>query len=130
MRLWGWVAVGAMLLAAPYAQQARAQQRIIYDDDCSNDVDCVATLPILYQLEDRGEIKILAMVADSVNPDSAPVLKLFAKYGDHAQTPIGANLSKQPSTALCALTAMTRKDPKFVIRQMSELPGLCYQQTA
>jgi len=78
-----------------------AQQRMIYDDDCSNDVDCVATLPILYQLADRGEVRILAMVADSANPLSAPVLKLFAKYGGHPETPIGANLTSDPATALC-----------------------------
>jgi hypothetical protein len=102
MRFWVWVAVGVTLVTAPCVRHAEAQQRIIYDDDCSNDVDCVATLPILYQLEDRGEIRILAMVADSANPDSAPVLRLFAKYGGHPETPIGANLSKDPSTALCA----------------------------
>jgi hypothetical protein len=97
-----WVVAGGMLLAPLGGRQAQAQQRIIYDDDCSNDVDCVATLPILYQLADRGEARILAMVADSANPFSAPVLKLFAKYGGHPETPIGANLTDEPSTALCA----------------------------
>src|ERR1700679_3243459 len=53
MRFWVWVAVGVTLVTAPCVRHAEAQQRIIYDDDCSNDVDCVATLPILYQLEDR-----------------------------------------------------------------------------
>jgi hypothetical protein len=94
--------VGGMLLAPLWGRQAWAQQRIIYDDDCSNDVDCVATLPILYQLADRGEVQILAMVANSANPLSAPVLKLFAKYGGHPETPIGANLTDTPATALCA----------------------------
>ena len=101
MRLWGSLVVGGMLLAM-CGVTAVAQQRILYDDDCSNDVDCVATLPILYQLADRGEIKILAMVADSANPLSAPVLKLFARYGGHTETPIGANLTDDPATALCA----------------------------
>jgi hypothetical protein len=101
MRLWVWL-VGGMLLASLCGRQVCAQQQIIYDDDCSNDVDCVATLPILYQLADRGEVQILAMVADSANPLSAPVLKLFAKYGGHAETPIGANLTDEPATALCA----------------------------
>ncbi len=102
MRSWAWLVMGGMLLVLPGGRQAWAQQRIIYDDDCSNDVDCVATLPILYQLADRGEVRILAMVADSANPLSAPVLKLFAKYGGHAETPIGANLTDSPATALCA----------------------------
>jgi hypothetical protein len=78
-----------------------AQQRLIYDDDCSQDVDCVATLPILHSLADRGEIRVLAMVADSANPFSAPTLRLFANYAGHPQMPIGANQSNEPSNALC-----------------------------
>ena len=80
---------------------SRAQQRLIYDDDCSQDVDCVNTLPILYALEDRGEISILAMVADSANPLTAPVMKIFANYAGHPKTPIGANQSGDPASALC-----------------------------
>ena len=80
---------------------ALAQQRLIYDDDCSQDVDCVATLPILHTLEDRGEVKILAMVADSADPFSAPVMRVFAKYAGHPETLIGANQTNDPATALC-----------------------------
>jgi hypothetical protein len=79
-----------------------AQQRVIYDDDCSQDVDCVATLPILYSLEDRGEVQILATVADSADPFSAPVMRVFAKYAGHPKTLIGANQTNDPATALCA----------------------------
>ena len=84
-----------------FRSPASAQQRLIYDDDCSQDVDCVATLPILHALADRGEIKILAMIANSANPLSAPTLKLFADYTGHPQTPIGANQSDEPANALC-----------------------------
>jgi hypothetical protein len=90
------------LLALACVLPAVAQQRIIYDDDCSQDNDCVATLPILYRLADRGEIEILAMVADSANPYSAPVLHVFAKQAGHPQMPIGANQSNDPATASCA----------------------------
>jgi len=83
------------------ATASYAQQRIIYDDDCSQDVDCVATLPILYALEDRGEINILAMVADSANPQTAPVMKIFANYAGHPKTIIGANQSSEPASELC-----------------------------
>jgi hypothetical protein len=41
------------------------------------------------------------MVADSANPLSAPTLKLFANYAGHPQTPIGANQSDEPASALC-----------------------------
>jgi hypothetical protein len=91
--------VGLRLPAA--AQQRRAEQRLIYDDDCSQDVDCVATLPILHALEDRGEIRILAMMADSANPLTAPVMRIFAKNGGHPKMLIGANQSDDPATALC-----------------------------
>src|ERR1035437_6549949 len=74
---------------------AAAQQRIIYDHDCSQDNDCVVTLPILYRLADRGEIEILAMVADSANPYSAPVFRVFAKQAVHPEMPIGANQSHE-----------------------------------
>jgi len=93
-----WIALFTFLSLGSLSQ---AQQRMIYDDDCSQDVDCVATLPILYALEDRGEIGILAMVADSANPLTAPVMKVFAKYAGHSQTPIGANQSSDPATQLC-----------------------------
>jgi hypothetical protein len=102
-----WVVLCFLLLfgVSASAQQQPAQQRLIYDDDCSQDVDCVATLPILHALEDRGEIRILAMVADSANPLSAPVMRVFARYGDHPKMPIGANQSDDPATALCKKNA-------------------------
>ena len=93
-----WIVMGFLLL---FRVPASAQQRFIYDDDCSQDVDCVATLPILHALEDRSEIKILAMVADSADPLSAPVMRVFARYGGHPKTVIGANQSDDPSTTLC-----------------------------
>ncbi len=94
-----WTLLGLLALVAGTA--AAQQQRLIYDDDCSLDVDCVATLPILHALEDRGEVKILAMVADSADPFSAPVMRVFAKYGGHPKTVIGANQSDDPANPLC-----------------------------
>jgi hypothetical protein len=96
MRVWI-----VLLVCFSLGSLSQAQQRLIYDDDCSQDVDCVNTLPILYALEDRGEIKILAMVADSANPQTAPVMKIFANYASHPQTIIGANQSSEPASALC-----------------------------
>jgi len=110
MRLWVCIPVMAASLASSWAPNASAQQRIIYDDDCSQDVDCVATLPILYKLADRGEIQILATIADSANPLTAPVMNIFAKLGGHPQTPIGANQTDEPSTALCAADKCNQSD--------------------
>jgi len=89
------------LLLVLSAASASAQQRLIYDDDCSQDVDCVTTLPMLYALADHHEIKILAMVADSADPYSAPTMRIFAKQGDDRHLPIGANLSSDPATPFC-----------------------------
>lgn len=99
-----------LLLGSWWARPASAQQRIIYDDDCAQDNDCVATLPILYQLAARGEIQILAMVADSANPFSAPVLHVFAKQAGHPEIPIGANQSDDPATTLCAANKCNASD--------------------
>ncbi len=81
---------------------ARAQQAVIYDDDCSQDVDCVNTLPILHTMAARGEIRLLAMVADSANPLTAPVMSVFAREAGHGAMPIGANQTKEPASATCA----------------------------
>jgi hypothetical protein len=94
----GWI---LLVFCGLMSAKALAQQRLIYDDDCSQDVDCVATLPIIHALADRGEIKILAMMADSANPLTAPVLKIFAKVAGRRKMPIGANQSDDPATELC-----------------------------
>jgi hypothetical protein len=101
MRPRNYLALSLLLSSVCWAQHG-PNQAMIYDDDCSQDVDCVATLPILYQLADRGEIQVLAMIADSANPLTAPVMSIFAKQGGHPQTPIGANQSNDPTSALCA----------------------------
>ena len=88
-----------LLLSIPCCH---AQQALIYDDDCSQDVDCVATLPIVHTLEDRGEIRILAMVADSANPLTAPVLRLFANDAGRPKLAIGANQTALPDNLNCA----------------------------
>jgi hypothetical protein len=93
--------IAIFLVLAVACVSAHAQQALIYDDDCSQDVDCVATLPILHALADRGEVRILAMVADSANPLTAPVLRLFANYAGHPGLAIGANQTAQPDNPNC-----------------------------
>jgi hypothetical protein len=92
-----------------------AQQKMIYDDDCTQDVDCVLTLPLLFALEAHGEIRIVAMVADSDNPLAAPAMKVFAAHARRPQPLIGANQQDTPDTALCA---------KFRCNESAWLPGL------
>ncbi len=90
-----------LALLLPLSAATHAQQRLIYDDDCSQDVDCVVTLPILHTLQDRGEIRILAMLADSADPLTAPTLKLFAQQAHHPGIPIGANQTSLPDNPIC-----------------------------
>lgn len=97
-----------VLVAVLLFSKAHAQQRLIYDDDCSNDVDCVVTLPILHTLQDRGEIKILAMLADSANPLTAPTLRLFALHAHHRQIQIGANQTSLPDNPICEKEACNK----------------------
>ncbi|MEO6923106.1 MAG: hypothetical protein ABI142_04720 [Bryocella sp.] len=79
---------------------AQAQHSVILDDDCSNDVDCVLTMPILFEMQHRGDVKVLAVMADSANPLTAPVFRIFAKQAGYPEMPIGANQTNEPSTAL------------------------------
>jgi hypothetical protein len=95
------VCAAAWMALALASGAAHAQQALIYDDDCSQDVDCVATLPIVHALADRGELQILAMVSDSANPLTAPVFRLFAKQAGHNGMTIGANQEALPDNPNC-----------------------------
>jgi hypothetical protein len=97
--------LGMVLCLLLCCASTRAQQAIVYDDDCAQDVDCVATLPVLHTLADRGEIRILAMVADSANPLSAPVMRLFASLHGRPALPIGANQTGNPDNPKCKKNA-------------------------
>lgn len=110
MRPCAGLAVLLLFFATLWAQVAAGQQRVIYDDDCSQDNDCAATLPILFQLAGRGEIQILAMVADSANPLSAPVFRVFARQAGQSGMPIGANQKNDPATPLCTLGKCNESD--------------------
>ena len=88
------------ILCLSVASVSHAQQSVILDDDCSNDVDCVVTMPVLFEMQHRGDLRVLAVMADSANPLSAPVFKIFAKQAGYGETPIGANQTNEPSTAL------------------------------
>lgn len=75
---------------------ARAQQPIVWLDDCSIDSDCGPTMATLNKLEDRQAIHTLAVIADSANNFSAPIMHLMNTYYHHA-IPVGANQTSSPS---------------------------------
>ena len=69
-----------LLLLLLAAVAAPAQVRVIYDDDCTDDVDCGVNFATLHQLADRHEITLLATMANSGNALAAPAMKVYNTY--------------------------------------------------
>ena len=67
----------------------RLVPNIIYDDDCSYDVDCVLTLTTLHRWIDTGQVRVRAMVADAPNTGSAPVMRIWNVFFGHGAIPVG-----------------------------------------
>jgi hypothetical protein len=96
------------LILACLAGAAFAQVNVIYDDDCGADPDCGTNLATLHKLADFGEIRILATMANSANPLSAPAMKVYNTYYGRPSTPVGAYQGSTPnstSTWLAGLIA-------------------------
>ncbi len=70
---------------------------IIFDSDIGPSCDDVAALTMLHALEDAGEVKILATVADNKYPGVASVLDVINTYWGRPDIPIGIPKSGAPS---------------------------------
>src|SRR5687768_10367927 len=80
--------------AAPTPPVARTRPaappvRIIFDTDMDSDCDDAGALAVLHALADRGEAEILATVASSKNPWSAPCVDAINTYYGRGDLPIG-----------------------------------------
>jgi hypothetical protein len=84
---------------------ALAQVNVIYDDDCTDDVDCGVNFATLHKLADQGELRILAMIANSGNPLTAPAMKIYNNYYGRPAIPIGT----LPAAMKCAHDATCNK---------------------
>jgi hypothetical protein len=62
---------------------------IIYDDDLASDPD-TWTLNAIHYWIDTNQVQVLAFIADSSNPNTAPLMKVFEQYWHHTGIPIGA----------------------------------------
>jgi hypothetical protein len=82
----------AGILSPPSAGATTATKpvmRVIWDDDCGSDLDCVYSLNALHRLIARGDVKVLAFILDSPNPYGAPVFRTWNDLWGHS-VPIGA----------------------------------------
>ena len=93
--------LGSNVLVAPLLGSARIPTGIILDTDMSGDCDDVGALAILNRLDDLGEAKILACVANGHDQDRAVAASIDAinTYYGRPRIPIGTyHGPKYPST--------------------------------
>ena len=69
--------------------------QIIVDDDVDADADAFMSLSAINHWIDAGQVKVLAMVADSSNPYAASVMSIINSYWGHASIPVGAYQGKR-----------------------------------
>ena len=96
MRSLAWVLAAASILAidgfwslhSKAAATAAEPVRVIWDDDCGSDLDCVYSLNALHRSIASGEVKVLAFILDSPNPYGGPVFRTWNNLWGHS-VPIG-----------------------------------------
>jgi hypothetical protein len=81
---------GEAVMQSVAVQSNATPVNLIYDDDCTDDPDCIYTLSALHHWIDAGDVKVLAFIADSGSTYSAPIFKVFENYTGHTGIPIGA----------------------------------------
>lgn len=93
---WAFAAASAFALSVTAAPPSRvlAETRpepvkVIWDDDCGSDLDCVYSLTALHRLMTSGDIEVLAFIINSPNPYGAPVFRAWNSLWAHS-VPIGA----------------------------------------
>ena len=94
---------------------ASTSKKLIYDDDCANDSDCVYTLAALHHWIDTGDVNVLAFIADSGSAYSAPIFKIFENYYGHTSIPIGtytgSNVGSGYQSTSWTLPTVSQFDP-------------------
>ena len=73
----------------PNAHLNSAVTNVIFDTDIWSDMDDMLALAMLHALEDRGEIRILAVTISTNDRWCASYVSLVNTFYDHAQIPIG-----------------------------------------
>ena len=70
---------------------------LIIDSDMAIDADDVGDHAMMWGLVNRGEAKVLALIASSANDYSAPCMRAVANYYGHPEVPVGANKASTPN---------------------------------
>jgi purine nucleosidase len=68
-----------------------APVNVIFDTDIWSDIDDALALAVLHALEDRGEIKLLAVTISTNDRWCASYVNLVDTFYDHPHVPIGVN---------------------------------------
>jgi hypothetical protein len=82
----------ALAAAGPPASspaQPPGPVRIIWDDDCGSDLDCIYSLEAVHRQANLGRVDLLALVLDSPNPYGAPVMRAWGELWRQPRIPIG-----------------------------------------
>lgn len=79
----------AGLFAGIYGSPAPEPVRLILDTDIGNDVDDALALAMIHSLENRGEVRLLAVTITKDNRYAAPYVNLVNTYYGRPDIPIG-----------------------------------------
>jgi len=75
----------------PFGSAAQSSQplRVIFDTDIWSDIDDMLALAMLHALQDRGEVKLLAVTISTDNPWCASYVDLINTFYGHSDIPVG-----------------------------------------
>lgn len=83
-------AFGAIATTPPlFAQPAREPTGVIFDTDMWGDIDDALALAMLHALQDRGEVKLLAVTSSTDEPSTATFIDALNTFYAHDGIPIG-----------------------------------------
>ncbi len=85
--------------------------RLILDTDMGNDVDDALALGMIHALENRNEVRLLAVTITKDNPDAAPFIDLVNHFYGRPDVPIGVvRNGKTPQDAPMLKIPVERRD--------------------
>lgn len=83
------LAVALVVSAPPSRAQTPAPTRVIFDTDMWGDIDDVLALAALHALQDRGEVRLLAITVSTADKWCASYVDLFDTYYGRPGIPVG-----------------------------------------
>jgi inosine-uridine nucleoside N-ribohydrolase len=78
-----------LLISLPASVFAAEPVRLIFDTDMGNDIDDAIALAVIHALENRGEVKLLAVTVTKDNRWAAPYIDLVNTFYGRPDIPIG-----------------------------------------